>query len=54
MKKKIEQLLNGKFEYEQPQLLFSKDKLTVAMKAGETKEERYMWGQRIITGSRDM
>ncbi len=37
MKKKIEQLLNGKFEYEQPQLLFSKDKLTMTMKAGETK-----------------
>ena len=37
MKKKIEQLLNGKFEYEQPQLLFSKDKLTMTMKAGETR-----------------
>lgn len=37
LKKKIEQLLNGKFEYEQPQLLFSKEKLTLTMKAGETK-----------------
>ena len=27
LKKKIEQLLNGKFEYEQPQLLFSKEKI---------------------------
>ena len=37
MKKKIEQLLNGKFEYEQPQLLFSKEKISLTMKAGETK-----------------
>ena len=37
MKKKIEQLLNGKFEYEQPQLLFSKDKIAMTLKAGETK-----------------
>ena len=37
LKKKIEQLLNGKFEYEQPQLLFSKEKISLTMKAGETK-----------------
>ena len=30
LKKKIEQLLNGKFEYEQPQLLFSKEKISVS------------------------
>ena len=36
LKKKIEQLLNGTFEYSQPQLLFSKEKITVTCKAGET------------------
>lgn len=36
MKKKIEQLLNGKFEYEQPPLLFSQEQITVTLKAGET------------------
>lgn len=36
MKKKIEQLLNGKFEYEQPQLLFSQEKIAVTLNAGET------------------
>ncbi len=40
MKKKIEQLLNGKFEYEQPQLLFSKEKISLTMKAGEDEEGR--------------
>ena len=37
LKKKIEQLLSGNFEYEQPPLLFSKEKITMTMKAGETK-----------------
>ena len=37
MKKKTEQLLNGKFEYEQPGLLFSKEKISVTLKAGETR-----------------
>jgi hypothetical protein len=36
LKKKIEELLSGKFEYEQPQLLFSQDKITATLKAGET------------------
>ena len=36
MKKRIEQLLNGKFKYEQPELLFSQDKIEVTLKAGET------------------
>lgn len=36
MKKKIEQLLSGKFEYEQPELLFSREKIAVTLKAGET------------------
>lgn len=35
MKKKIEQLLNGKFEYEQPQLLFSEERIEVTVKEGE-------------------
>ena len=30
MKKKIEQILNGKFKYDQPELLFSKEKLEEA------------------------
>lgn len=36
MKKKIEQLLGGKFEYEQPTLLFSQEKISITLKAGET------------------
>lgn len=36
MKKKIEQLLNGKFTYENPALLFSQDKIEATLKAGET------------------
>ena len=36
MKKKIEHLLSGTFEYENPALLFSQDKISVTLKAGET------------------
>ena len=36
MKKQIEQLLSGKFKYDQPQLLFSKEKLSVTLEAGKT------------------
>lgn len=36
MKKKIEQLLGGKFEYEQPELVFSPAKLVITLNAGET------------------
>lgn len=36
MEKKIDQLLSGKFEYEQPELLFSCKKLTVTLSPGET------------------
>ena len=36
MKKQIEQLLSGKFKYDQPQLLFSKEKLSVVLEAGTT------------------
>ena len=36
MKKKIEQLLSGKFRYEQPQLLFSQDKISIILEAGQT------------------
>ena len=42
LKKKIEQLLSGKFEYEQPQLLFSQEKLSTVLKAGETKKGELM------------
>lgn len=67
MKKKIEQLLNGKFEYENPALLFSQDKIEVTLKAGETArgelhfgttENRQIQGyitsssRRVVTGSR--
>lgn len=38
MKKKIEQLLNGKFEYDQPPLLFSQEKISLTLKAGETRK----------------
>ena len=38
MKKKIEQILNGKFEYDEPQLLFSKEKLEIRIKAGTTAQ----------------
>ena len=36
MKKQIEQLLSGKFKYDQPRLLFSKDKLSITLEAGKT------------------
>lgn len=36
MKKKIEQLLSGKFRYEQPQLLFSQEKISITLEAGQT------------------
>ena len=38
--KKIEQLLKGNFEYEQPPLLFSKEKITMTMKAGGDQKRR--------------
>ena len=38
MKKKIEQVLSGKFEYDQPELLFSKDKLEIKLEAGTTMQ----------------
>lgn len=37
MKKKIEQLLSGKFTYEQPALLFSQEEISVTLKAGEAR-----------------
>lgn len=36
LKKKIEQLLTGKFEYDHPTLLFSEDNLAITLKAGQT------------------
>ena len=42
-KKKIEQLLNGKFEYEQPQLLFSKEKISPDHESrGDEEREVYV------------
>lgn len=44
LKKKIEQLLNGKFNYEQPGLLFSQEKISVTLKAGETVRGEVYFG----------
>ena len=44
LKKRIEQLLNGKFKYEQPELLFSQDKIEVTLKAGDTFRENLYLG----------
>lgn len=44
LKKKIEQLLSGKFEYEQPQLLFSQEKLSIVLKAGGDKKGELYFG----------
>lgn len=35
MKRKIEQLLNGKFRYEEPALLFSEERLKISLEAGQ-------------------
>ncbi len=44
MKKKIEELLSGKFEYEQPQLLFSQEKIEVTVKAGDVYRGELYFG----------
>ena len=44
MKKKIEQILNGKFEYEQPELLFSKERLEITLEAGSTAQGELYFG----------
>ena len=44
MKKKIEQLLNGKFKWERKPLFFSKEKITAVLKAGETVREELYFG----------
>ena len=44
MKKRIEQLLNGKFIYEQPELLFSQEEISVTLKAGETTKDEIYFG----------
>ena len=44
MKKRIEQLLNGKFIYEQPELLFSQEEISVTLKAGETTKDELYFG----------
>ena len=45
MKKKIEQILNGKFEYEQPELLFSEGaRLEITLEAGSTAQGELYFG----------
>lgn len=44
MKKTIEELLNGKFEYEHSGLLFSEDKIAVTLKAGEVYQGEIDFG----------
>ena len=44
MKKRIEQLLKGKFIYEQPELLFSQDRIFATLKAGETTKDEIYFG----------
>lgn len=44
MKKKIEYLLSGTFEYENPALLFSQEKISVTLKAGETMRGELYFG----------
>ena len=44
MEKKIDQLLSGKFEYKQPELLFSCKKLVVTLAAGETAHGEFYIG----------
>lgn len=44
MKKKIEQLLSGKFQYEQPTLLFSQEKLDISIEPGETMRGELYFG----------
>ena len=44
MKKRIEQLLNGKFIYEQPKLLFSQEDISVTLKAGDTAKKEIYFG----------
>ena len=44
LKKTIEELLSGKFRYEQPGLLFSKEKIEVTLKAGEVYRGELYFG----------
>ena len=52
MKKRIEQLLNGKFIYEQPEILFSQEEISVTLKAGE--KTNFILAQMTIAGSVDL
>ena len=54
MKKRIEQLLNGKFIYEQPEILFSQEEISVTLKAGETTKDELYLAQMTIAGSVDL
>ena len=44
LKKTIEELLSGKFRYEQPPLLFSQDKIEVTLKAGDVYKGELYFG----------
>ena len=44
LKKTIEELLSGKFRYEQPGLLFSKEKIEVTLKAGDVYRGELYFG----------
>ena len=54
MKKKIEQILNGKFKYDQPELLFSKEKLEIKIKAGTTTQGSCILERRTMIRYRDI
>ena len=54
MKKRIEQLLNGKFIYEQPELLFSQEEISATLKAGETTRAEIYLAQMTTAGSADL
>lgn len=43
MKKRIEQLLNGKFEYEAPKLLMAPEELEVKVAPGKAVRELLRW-----------
>ena len=51
MKKRIEQLLNGKFIYEQPELLFSQDRIFATLKAERLQRMRFISVPMTTAGS---
>lgn len=53
MKRRMEQLLNGRFEYEVPKLTLSDTQINLTTNEGENVGENYMWRQKITAGSRE-